>query len=182
MRQLLTQLLAVCSLAVVSVVALAGGEAFGPGPQIKGFGEIAAVPGAVLPAAASEFKVAFDVGAVGEGEKPNRKFNSLARFINMHVAAGLKPSNIHLALVVHGKASQDLLSAKARLAKQLPVNPNTQLLKALLENQTQIFLCGQTAAYYDITAADLQSGVQMSLSAMTAHAQLQQQGYTLNPF
>tara|TARA_Y100000588_G_scaffold170524_1_gene184375 strand:+ start:507 stop:614 length:108 start_codon:yes stop_codon:yes gene_type:complete len=25
-------------------------------------------------------------------------------------------------------------------------------------------------------------GVQMALSAMTAHAQLQQQGYTLNPF
>ncbi|HBH44411.1 MAG TPA: hypothetical protein DDY28_08390, partial [Hyphomonas atlantica] len=43
-------------------------------------------------------------------------------------------------------------------------------------------LCGQTAAYRDVTKADLLPGVEMSLSAMTAHAQLQQDGYTLNPF
>ena len=36
--------------------------------------------------------------------------------------------------------------------------------------------------FYDITGGDLLPGVEMSLSAMTAHALLQQDGYTLNPF
>jgi hypothetical protein len=33
-----------------------------------------------------------------------------------------------------------------------------------------------------VAAEQLIPGVKMALSAMTAHAQLQQQGYTLNPF
>ena len=36
--------------------------------------------------------------------------------------------------------------------------------------------------FFKVTPKQLIQGVTMSLSAMTAHAQLQQQGYTLNPF
>ena len=36
--------------------------------------------------------------------------------------------------------------------------------------------------YYDVAAEDLPDGVELMLSAMTAHALLQQDGYTLNPF
>jgi hypothetical protein len=36
--------------------------------------------------------------------------------------------------------------------------------------------------YYDIGKDDLLPKVELSLSAMTTHAQLQSQGYTLNPF
>jgi intracellular sulfur oxidation DsrE/DsrF family protein len=43
-------------------------------------------------------------------------------------------------------------------------------------------VCGQSAAFNDVTNEDLLPGVHMALSAMTAHAQLQQEGYTLNPF
>ena len=161
---------------------LAGAAAFGPGPQIKGFGEVAKVVQTSPVTKNAQFKVAFDVGKPAEAGKVNRNFNSLARFINMHVAAGVKVENIQLALVVHGKASQDLLNDKARLAKRLGENPSAPLLKALLDNNTQIFLCGQTAAYYDIRNGDLHPGVQMSLSAMTAHALLQQDGFTINPF
>jgi intracellular sulfur oxidation DsrE/DsrF family protein len=46
----------------------------------------------------------------------------------------------------------------------------------------KIIVCGQTAAYYGVKTDELLPGVQMALSAMTAHALLQQQGYTLNPF
>jgi intracellular sulfur oxidation DsrE/DsrF family protein len=46
----------------------------------------------------------------------------------------------------------------------------------------RIFVCGQSAAYYDVTTNDLLPGVEMALSAMTVHALLQQQGYSLNPF
>jgi intracellular sulfur oxidation DsrE/DsrF family protein len=46
----------------------------------------------------------------------------------------------------------------------------------------QLLVCGQSAAYCDVKSDDLLPGVEMALSAMTAHALLQQQGYTLNPF
>jgi len=51
-----------------------------------------------------------------------------------------------------------------------------------LNNQVKVYLCGQSAAYYDVKNTDLYKGVDMALSAMTAHALLQQQGYSLNPF
>jgi len=52
----------------------------------------------------------------------------------------------------------------------------------LTDKGVRVILCGQTAAYYDISNDDLLPGVEMALSAMTAHALLQQEGYTLNPF
>ena len=43
-------------------------------------------------------------------------------------------------------------------------------------------MCGQSAAGQGVKKTDLLPGVELALSAMTAHALLQQQGYTLNPF
>jgi len=61
-------------------------------------------------------------------------------------------------------------------------NANATIIKALLKKNVRIILCGQTASYYEIDNEDLLPGVEMALSAMTAHALLQQEGYTLNGF
>lgn len=128
------------------------------------------------------FKVAFDV-AKGAGEgKMNRQFHSLARFINMHVANGVPIENIELALVVHGKAANDLMNKSAYHAIFNADNPNQSLITGLLENKVKVILCGQSAAVNGLTNSHLIEGVQMALSAMTAHAQLHAQGYSLNPF
>jgi intracellular sulfur oxidation DsrE/DsrF family protein len=161
---------------------LAGPDDFTTGPLIEDFGKTAIVDTDVAIDKNHVLNVAFDVGKQSETGEINRSFDSLARFLNMHVRAGLKPENINLALVVHGKAAYDLLSNKAYDSRFLGDNPNQALLAALLANDVDIYLCGQTAAYYDIKNSDLQKGVSMALSAMTAHALLQQQGYTLNPF
>jgi len=55
-------------------------------------------------------------------------------------------------------------------------------LQDLMKNQVRVYLCGQSAAYYDISNDMLASGVKMALSAMTAHAVLQSKGYKVNPF
>jgi len=44
------------------------------------------------------------------------------------------------------------------------------------------FGAGPSSLYYDVATEDLLPGVKMAVSAMTAHALLQQQGYTVNPF
>lgn len=158
--------------------ALAGPEEFSGGPLIERFGRVAAVPDATALPASTRFKHAFDVAEAGQADVPNRSFDSVARFLNMHVRAGLAPESMQLAIVVHGGAAMDLLNAE-RLGHD---NPNAPLIAELIKAGVSITLCGQTAVFRDIEAGDLLPGVQLALSAMTAHALLQQQGYTLNPW
>ncbi|MCC2616237.1 DsrE family protein [Aestuariibacter halophilus] len=162
----------------------AGGLAddFATGPLLKDFGPHAPVKGAEALPAQAVFKVAFDVAEAAKPGEVNRKFVSLARFLNMHVANGIPAENIHLALVVHGKASQDLLSNAAYRARFDADNGNVALLDALAAQGVSIRVCGQSATYYQVDRDNLLPQVTLSLSAMTAHALLQQQGYTLNPF
>lgn len=158
-------------------------EPFSTGPYIKDFGPTYNHVQQTHPLTGQEtFKVAFDVGAQGDSESPNRQFVSAARFLNMHVKAGVPAENIQLAIVVHGKASFDLLSDNAYDGKYLVKNPNTALLQALMATGVQVAICAQSAAFMGIANTDLLPGVEVALSAMTKHAQLQQQGFTLNPF
>lgn len=154
---------------------------FSTGPLIKAFGKNAVVDGVEIDSE-SQFKVAFDVAQAADGGQLNRKFDSLARFINMHVRAGVKPHNIQLALVVHGKASIDLLNHETYRKTHQTDNPNVALLEMLMQYNVQVLLCGQSAKAYEIEYSHLVEGASLALSAMTAHAQLQQQGYTVNPF
>ncbi|MBB1278192.1 DsrE family protein [Pseudoalteromonas sp. SR43-3] len=150
--------------------------------QIKGYGNYYNVPEHDEINDATVFKIAFDVADGAEKGAQNNSINSLARFINMHVAHGVKPENIQLALVVHGSASVDVLANSEYKKRFNADNKNRALIEQLLANNTKVYVCGQSATHFKVTPALLIEGVKMSLSAMTAHAQLQQQGYTLNPF
>jgi intracellular sulfur oxidation DsrE/DsrF family protein len=93
--------------------------------------------------------------------------------------------NIRLAVVVHGKAALELLTDAAHAANPASRkgdNPSGNLVQVLLAEDVRFILCGQSAAAYGIKPEDLIPGVEMALSAMTAHALLQQNGFTVNPF
>ena len=158
-----------------------GLEQFADGPLITGYGKHAKVSRPNFLDTA-EFSVAFDVAKQADGGEINRKFDSLARFLNMHVAAGVPAQNLNLALVVHGRASKDLLDHQAYTKAHQQENPNKALLLELIKNNVRVILCGQSAAAYQISQSQLIEGVEIELSAMTAHALLQQQGYSVNPF
>ncbi|OBV10339.1 DsrE family protein [Erythrobacter dokdonensis] len=160
-------------------------SAFKPGPVLEGFGAHAPVPGVDQLPVDSEFAIAFDVATPAPEGGVNRGFDSAARFLNMHVAHGVPQDNIRLVVVVHGKAALELLSDEAHAANPLSRqgdNPSRALVEALLEADVRFVLCGQSAAVYGIKPENLIPGVEMSLSAMTAHALLQQRGFTVNPF
>ena len=82
---------------------------------------------------------------------------------------------------------------KTDLRRVNPLNPwliiygrdkesaNAALIADLIAHNVDIYVCGQSAAHYEVNASDLLPNVQLALSAMTAHALLQQRGYTLNP-
>lgn len=180
-----TSIRTLCLLAgatVLSPLALAEKSAFTKGPVIEEFGENVAVKSDLKIPLDTEFKVAFDIGEAGKNDKPSRSLNTAARFINMHARAGIPADQISVAIVVHGSAYKDLLKSDFYDTSKSTQNPSISLINALLEQNTKIYLCGQTAAYYGVTKEKLLPGIELSLSAMTAHALLQQDGYTLNPF
>lgn len=171
-------------LLLFSVQSVAGMEAMHDGPVIIGYGKHAQVDQDMTIPTGSTFNVVFNISkSAGKGQL-NHQLDSLARFINMHVGAGIAEKNIHLAAIIHGKAELDLLNQPAyqtRFGKDAD-NPNLPLIKILLQHHVRIILCGQSAAYQNIHHADLAEGAEMALSAMTAFALLQQQGYSVNPF
>lgn len=176
-------LLTVASISLLPVVSLAGPNDFTTGPIVEGFGPAATVPDAQTIPENAHFKVAFDTAKGSEGDALNGTLVSAARFMNMHGKVGIAADNISVAIVIHGGAAFDLLSADVHKARRDDAdNPNIALIEALIAANARIILCGQTAAYRDIAQDDMLPGVELALSAMTAHAQLQQGGYTLNPF
>ena len=148
-------------------------ESFTTGPVFEDHGPVADVETTVTIPADVTLRHVFDVGTRAEEGQSNRTLVSAARFINMHARAGVDPERIEVAVVVHGKAIYDV-------SGEAPGSAG--LVGALLDHGVKIYVCGQTAAYYDVTKDDLLPGVELALSAMTMHALLQQKGFTLNPF
>lgn len=159
-------------LAAPAAAEQAGRDAFAPGPVLAPFGAHARVPQAAPIPADARFAIAFDVSTRAEEGERNRGFESAARFLNMHVAAGVPRDRIALAVVVHGGAAHDLVAGKASQA----------MIEALLGQGVRFILCGQSVAARGVATDELVDGVELYLSAMTAHALLQQEGYTVNPF
>ena len=166
-----------------AAAALADMSAFSAGPIFEDYGKTAPVTTDFNIPDRARFKISFDTAKPADAGQINRTLDSAARFINMHAGAGVKPNRMKLAVIIHGKAVHDVSKGDAyQKLHEGAENANAALIEQLLENNVRIIVCGQSAAYYDIDNQDLLPGVEMALSAMTAHALLQQDGYTLNPF
>ena len=146
---------------------------FTTGPIFTDYGPVADIEATMPIPADAAFRISFDVSKPAQDGSPNRTLVSAARFINMHARVGVPEENVEIAVVVHGKAVKEMADE---------LSGSAELIAALTDHGVRIILCGQSAAYYEVATADLLPGVEMALSAMTAHALLQQQGYTLNPF
>ena len=163
--------------------AFAGPADFHNGSFIPEYGKIARVKTTMPIPKRAKFKILLDTAKAGEAGAENRTLGSAARFLNMHAEAGIPAKHMKLAVVFHGKGSFDLTQNGLYGAKYDGAeNANAGLIKALTDKGVRVILCGQSAVYHGIENEDLLPGVEMALSAMTAHALLQQEGYTLNPF
>lgn len=158
--------------------------AFTTGPVFEDFGPHVSVEMTDPLPADLHLRHSFDVATAAEDGRFNRGFESAARFINMHAANGVNPDRIDVAVVVHGRAVLDLLTDAAWAARDLEgeTNPSGENVREMLAAGVRFIVCGQSAAGQGVANEDLIEGVEVALSAMTAHALLQQQGYTVNPF
>jgi intracellular sulfur oxidation DsrE/DsrF family protein len=169
------------ALVAMSTPAWAGVDQFAYGPAITDFGAIAKVDSDLPLAPGTDYKLDFDIGK-GAPEKVNTELDSVARLINMLVANGVPMSKIHPAVVVWSAGMIDV-TKQARYEQEYggAINPNIALVQELIAKGVQIYVCGQSAAKYDVLKSDLLPGVKMALSGMTTHAMLHKQGYLVNP-
>ena len=154
------------------------------GPVIPGFGPFWEVPEATFPTdTTTTFRVVFDVmNSPEDHSRVNPWMETAARFLNMHANAGVPPRNMHVALVVHNKASKDLLDDANYQERFGVTNPNSALLQSLLQAGARVIFCGQSSHARNVPIGQTVEGVQLSLSAMTALIQLQDSGYRLIKF
>ncbi|GIU14550.1 hypothetical protein TUM4261_30210 [Shewanella sp. c952] len=161
---------------------MAGSDAFKSGAVLPQYGKIADIETSLVIPKEMKFKVVFDMSKAAEPGKVNRSLDTLARFINMHVSNGVALDDIELMMVVHGSAVKDFTQEKLYQSTQGQPNANAELISQLSKLGVRFNLCGQSAAYYDVSLNQLLPDVDMALSAMTAHAIAAKEGYSLNPF
>lgn len=174
--------LATAGLFGVCASASAEETSFITGPVIAEFGPAVSVDTDFDIPDGAVFKHSFDISKQADPGELNRSLVSAARFLNMHGRAGVPVENMDLVLVIHGGAVKDVANAGFYNDAVGGENANLPLLEALIEKGVRLVVCGQSASYYGVGNEDLAPGVEMALSAMTAHALLQQEGYTVNPF
>jgi len=130
------------------------------------------------------YRVVFDIADSPEdATKLNPVINTLARYINMHVAAGVPKENIEVVGVFHNRASKDALKPKAYHNRYDVDNPNVELIKQLTElGGAKLFMCGQSIHARGIDREELNEHIGVALSAMTILIDYQAKGYQLISF
>jgi len=103
-----------------------------------------------------------------------------ARILNLYGAAGLKATDVHIAVVLHGDAAATALTDEAYAKQSAGVkNPNIALIAELRAAGVELMICGQTLARKKIPHRDIGEGVSIVTSAMTALMNRQLDGYAV---
>jgi len=154
------------------------------GPIVKDYGKVWTIENPDFNVNINkEYKAVFDIMNSPESHGTiNASIETAARFLNMHAQSGVPAENLKVALVVHNAASKDVITNEAYQKKYGTKNPNQELIRSLLEAGGQIIFCGQSSVSRGFPRKDLIEGVQLSLSAMTALIQLQDEDYRLIKF
>ena len=130
------------------------------------------------------YRVVFDIANSPEDPSTlNPVINTLARFINMHVAAGVPKENIEVVGVFHNRASKDALNSEAYLKRYGVNNPNEKLIHQLTRlGGVKLFMCGQSINARGIEREELNNEIGLALSAMTILIDHQAKNFQLIKF
>jgi intracellular sulfur oxidation DsrE/DsrF family protein len=151
------------------------------GPVFMGFGSHTPVDVNVAIPKGTVLRHVYDVTKATPGER-NRGFESAARFINSHVGNGMPAGNVGAAVVVHGSAIVELTRSDVYAARNDgAANASQAMVEEMLAKGVRFLVCGQAANNQGFSRADLLPGIELAISASSAHALLQAQGYSVNP-
>jgi intracellular sulfur oxidation DsrE/DsrF family protein len=152
------------------------------GPVIQATGVMRDVPNVTYkPDPKLTYKYRWDVTDSAATGEVNPGFLGVARVYNQFVADGVPRKNVQLAIVVHGRATLDLMANepyKARLGRD---NPNLVILDQLSKAGVQVIVCGQALLNRNVARDAILPLVQVASSATTAHVILAAKGYGTAP-
>jgi intracellular sulfur oxidation DsrE/DsrF family protein len=167
----------VCSFALLAAPAYAT-----DGPVFRDFGSHTPVEVDVVIPKGTVLRHVYDVTAAAPGKR-DPGFETAARFINSHVANGMPERDVAVAVVIHGPAILELTRPAFYAARHKgAVNSSQAMVEEMQKKGVRFLVCGQAANSLGVKKADLLPGMELAISASSAHAILQAQGYTLNPF
>jgi len=154
------------------------------GSIIKGYGKFYNISNPDLNLnPTKKYKVIFDVRSTSKNlDAVNPLLNTVARFINMHVVKGIPLKNLDMVVIVHGKATKDILNNKTFKERFIDNNPNLNLLNKLNTHHVKIFVCGQSATHIGIERKQVAKSVKFALSALSVLVEYQSNGYQLIDF
>ena len=154
------------------------------GPVIQEYGPVYYVPEEPLDLPPDyQLKVVFDIAATpDEPARLNKRLETVARYLNMHVRAGLEARQLSTAVVLHGRATRAALSEEVFEKRYGEPNPDAELLRRLTQAGVRLVVCGQSAAAFGFRADEFAPDVEMALSAMTALVMFQSDGFALIPW
>ena len=154
------------------------------GPVIENYGEVWNIENPQFKTDTTKvFKVVFDIMDSPQNvSEINKSIETAARFLNMHAQHGVPRTQLKVALVVHNSASKDILDNQGYQKRFSVDNPNKEMIEALLKAEVSFVFCGQSSLSRSYPIEEAIAGVQISLSAMTALIQLQDEGYQLIKF
>lgn len=148
---------------------------------------IANVGGVVpLPNAAEQprkgAKVVFDITADAKPGDVNKGLERVARLLNLYGSAGLKASDVKVAVVFHGEATKTALADAVYKAKfGADTNPNLGVLRDLQKAGVEVFVCGQALHYKGFMESDVAKDIAVALAALTVVVNRQTDGYAYVP-
>jgi intracellular sulfur oxidation DsrE/DsrF family protein len=126
------------------------------------------------------YRVAFEVTrSADEPGKVNPALDRVARFVNLLGASGIRPAKGDVVVVIHGAATPSILNDVAYRAKFGRENPNSQLVRALLDAGVAVHVCNYALANQKIAHDAVFLGVEIDLAAMVTLTTLQLRGWAL---
>lgn len=146
-------------------------------PLIHRFGGIAPQPDAAEQPRKG-IKIVFDITSEAKPDELVKGLESVARYLNLNAAAGNDPSDVRLALVLHGPATRGALADAAYAsATGAADNPNLPLVRELKKHGVEVYVCGQSLARNEFAREQVAAEFTVAASAMTVNANKQQDGY-----
>ncbi|MCA9260098.1 MAG: DsrE family protein [Planctomycetales bacterium] len=161
--------------------AATGAAADSGAPVIANYGKVVPLPNAAQqPRPGSQIIV--DMTSGGPDRELNPGLDRVARFLNLYAAAGKRPADVELVLVLHGAATDAALANDAYAARRNGAeNPNFECLHELHEAGVEIFVCGQSLHAEGSTPEDVLVFVDVAVSAVTTLVNFQEDGYVCLP-
>ena len=150
-------------------------------PTIEGHGSVVQLPQAAHQPR-SGTKLLVDVTAGGDPSKLNAAIEKVAKYVNIYAGAGAEPAEVQIAVVFHGDATLAVLNSDAYASNfKVKTNPNLDLLHRLHESGVELYVCGQSLISKGSDPQDVAVFVDTAVSALTAVANLQADGYAYLP-